>query len=117
MSFIAEQIPLNFNEQRALKGVIDELTARYPFIKRIIIYGSKARGDFVEDSDIDLLFIVEGDVSRSTKMQMNDIIYDYELAHDVVISAIFVSEKDFRDKVNTFLMKVKKEGIVIWSTE
>ena len=117
MSFIAEQIPLNFNEQSALKGVIDELTSKYPFIKRIIIYGSKARGDFIEDSDIDLLFIVEGDVSRSTKMQMNDIIYDYELSHDVVISAIFVSEKDFRDKVNTFLMNVKKEGIVIWSTE
>ncbi|MEW6416494.1 MAG: nucleotidyltransferase domain-containing protein [Nitrospirota bacterium] len=117
MSFIAEQIPLNYNEQCALKGIIDELVSKYPFIKRIILYGSKARGDFIEDSDVDLLFIVEGDVSRSIKMQMNDIIYNYELSHDVVISAIFVSERDFRDKVNTFLMKVRKEGIVIWSIE
>jgi len=117
MSFIIEQIPLNYNEHRALKGIIEELTSMFPFIKRIILYGSKARGDFIEDSDIDLLFIVEGDISRSTKMQMNDLIYNYELSHDVVISAIFISEKDFRDKVNTFLMMVRKEGIVIWSRE
>jgi len=50
-------------------------------------------------------------------MQMNDLIYNYELSHDVVISAIFISEKDFRDKVNTFLMMVRKEAIVIWSRE
>ena len=117
MSFIIEQIPLNYNEQRALKGILEELTSRFPFIKKIILYGSKARGDFIEDSDIDLLFIVEGDVPRSTKMQMNDAIYNYELSHDVVISAIFISEKDFRDKVNTFLMMVRKEGIVIWLRE
>ncbi len=117
MGSIVESLPLNYNEQRALKGIIEELTSRFPFIKKIILYGSKARGDFIEDSDIDLLFIVEGDIPRATKMQMNDLIYNYELSHDVVISAIFISEKDFRDKVNTFLMMVRKEGIVIWSRE
>lgn len=117
MGSIVESLPLNYNEQRALKGIIDEVISKYPFIKRIILYGSKARGDFIEDSDIDLLFIVEGDVPRSTKMQLNDAIYNYELSHDVVISAIFISEGDFRDKVNTFLMMVRKEGIVIWLRE
>lgn len=56
-------------------------------------------------------------MDRSTRFQISDIIYNYELSYDVVVSAIFVSESDFRDRVNTCLMKVKKEGVVIWSKE
>ena len=104
---------LNYNEQSALKGIIDELAGEYTFIKRIILYGSKARGDFREDSDMDLLFITETPVSRSVKNQMSDLIYDYELENDIVVSAIFVSEPE--SKLSPFLMRVRREGKVIWS--
>lgn len=114
---ITEGLPLHHNEQLGLKGIINELTVKYPFIRKVILYGSKARGDFLEDSDIDLLFITEGDVPRSTKLQMSDIIYNHELSNDIVVSAIFISESDFKNKINTFLMRVKKEGLVIWSRE
>ncbi len=116
MYSVIKNIPINYNEQHALKGIINEVTSKYP-VKRIILYGSKARGDFIEDSDIDLLFITEGNLDRSTRFQISDIIYNYELSHDVVVSAIFVSESDFRNRVNTFLIRAKKEGIVIWSRE
>lgn len=112
----AGRIPLNYNEQIALEGVIKEVTSKYP-LKRIILYGSKARGDFIEGSDLDLLFVTEGSLDRPTKFQISDIIYAHEVSHDVVISAIFVSESDLREKINIFLMRVRKEGIVIWSKE
>ncbi len=114
---ITQELPLNYNEQRGIKGIIDELTKKYPYIKKIILYGSKARGDFLEDSDIDLLFISESEVSRAAKSEMNDIIYDHELSNDIVVSAIFISESDFKNKINTFLMRVKKEGVIIWSRD
>ncbi len=115
---ITQELPLNYNEQRGIKGIIDELTKKYLYIiKKIILYGSKARGDFLEDSDIDLLFISESEVSRAAKSEMNDIIYDHELSNDIVVSAIFISESDFKNKINTFLMRVKKEGVIIWSRE
>lgn len=107
---------LNYNEQSALEGIIG-LAGGYPFIRKIILYGSKARGDFLEDSDMDLLFITETPVSRSVKNQMSDLIYDYELENDIVISAIFVSESEFEAKLSLFLMRVRKEGQVIWSRE
>lgn len=116
MHSIIDRIPFNYNEQCALKGIIDEVTSRYP-VKKIILYGSKARGDFIEASDIDLLFITEDNVDRLTRFQISDIIYKYELSHDVIVSAIFVTESDFGNRVNTFLTKVKKEGVVIWSRE
>jgi len=108
-------LSLNYNEQIGLNGIVQELTDKFQFIKKVILYGSKARVDFVGDSDIDLLFILEREVSRLEKSEMSDIIYDYELANDIVISAIFIPEHEFRDKASIFLAKVRKEGIVIWS--
>lgn len=112
-----DSIPLNYNEQTGLKGIIEELTEKYPFIKKIILYGSKARGDYIEESDLDLLFITTNDIPRFSKMEISDIIYNYELANDIVVSAIFVSESEFGKSINLFLRKVKKEGIIIWSRE
>ena len=110
------RISLNHNEQLALEGLIDEVTPEYP-VEKIILYGSKARRDSIEGSDIDLLFVTEISLDRAKKFQISDIIYKYELSNDVIISAILISESEFRDKLNTFLMAVRKEGIVIWSKE
>lgn len=116
MYSIIEDIPLNYNEQHALKGIINEVTSKYP-IKKLILYGSKARGGSLEGSDIDILFITEDNIDRSTRFEISDIIYNYEVSNDVVVSAIFVSGADFRKRVSPFLMRVKKEGVVIWSRE
>lgn len=110
-------IPLNYNETIGLKGVISELTGKYTFIKKIILYGSKARGVFIENSDLDLLFVTQDYVERQIKYKMNDIIYDYEVANDIVISAIFISEAEFTERISPFLIRIRKEGIIIWSRE
>lgn len=112
-----DTISLNYNEQVGLKGIIDEIVTKYPFIKKIILYGSKARGDFLEESDMDLLFITDGNIPRAMKAQISDVIYNHELANDIVVSAIFTSESEFDKRVSLFLMRVKKEGIILWSRE
>ncbi|MCL4493016.1 MAG: nucleotidyltransferase domain-containing protein [Nitrospirae bacterium] len=112
-----DTINLNYNEQVGLKGIIGDLTRRYAFIKRIILYGSKARGDFTEDSDIDLLFVTDRENPRSVKFKIYDIIHKYEVDNDIVVSAIFVSESDFETKVSLFIRSIKREGIVLWSID
>jgi len=112
-----DTLSLNYNEQIGLNGLVNELTEKYPIIKTIILYGSKARGDFLEESDRDLLFIADGNIPWSIKAEMSDIIYNHELANDIVVSAIFISESEFKNKVSLFLMKVRKEGIALWSRE
>ena len=111
------ELSLNYYEKFGIKGIISELTEKYSFIKEIILYGSKARGDFLEDSDIDLLFVTEGKVLTQLKFQIYDIIYNYELLNDILVSVVFVSASDFRNKVNTFFMKIKEEGITLWLRE
>jgi len=112
-----DTLSLNYNEQIGLKGLVNELTEKHSSIKTIILYGSKARGDFLEESDIDLLFIADYNIPWSIKTEMSDIIYNHELANDIAVSAIFVSESEFKTRVSLFLMKVRKEGIVLWSRE
>ena len=112
-----DTLSFNYNEQIGLKGLVNELTEKYPVIKTIILYGSKARGDFLEESDIDLLFISDNNIPWSIKAEMSDIIYNHELATDIVLSAIFISESEYKTRVSLFLMKVRKEGIVLWSRE
>lgn len=112
-----DTIPLNYNEQIGIKGIISDLVEKYSFIKQIILYGSRARGGFLEGSDIDLLFVTETEITRSLKTEISDTIYDHELANDIVVSAVFISESDFRNKISPFLMSIRKEGIIIWSKE
>jgi predicted nucleotidyltransferase len=112
-----DTLSLNHNERLGLKGLVKELTEKYSFIKTIMLYGSKARGNFLEESDIDLLFIADGNIPWSIKAEMSDIIYNHELANDIVVSAIFISQSEFKNKVSLFLMKVRKEGVALWSRE
>lgn len=114
---IKGKVSLNYNELSGLESIINELTDKYPIIKKVILYGSRARGDFVEDSDMDLLFVLDNGFLRTIKSQMSDIIYNHELSNDIVVSAVFVSETDFKNKLSTFLLKVRREGITLWSKE
>jgi len=108
---------LNYPERSGLRDIIAELTNNYPIIKKAILYGSKARGNFLENSDIDLLLITEGNISMQMKHQIFDIVYKYELLNDIVVSVILVSEADFENKLNTLFIKIRKEGIILWSSE
>lgn len=112
-----DRLSLHYRELTAVKEIVELLTGKYSFIKKIILYGSKARGDFIEDSDIDMLFLLNDDIPRSLKREMYDIIYDKELSNDVVVTAILIPEKDFQGKINPFFKAVKREGITLWKKE
>lgn len=106
---------LNADEQASLKSILGEIAQKHPTISRVMLYGSKARGDFVEDSDIDLLIISTVPLTRVEKQDIMDAIYEREVDNGVVISAVFVTEKAFRGKVNVFLSVARREGIELWS--
>ena len=112
----AEKHPyLNYNEQQALGAVIAEVPLLIEAMKEIVLYGSKARGDFSEESDIDLLFVSDGPVSRQKKIEVYDALYELEVDHDVVISAVFADSEAYAADGSHFLRTVKKEGVLLWS--
>ena len=82
-------------------------------LKNIILYGSWARNEANEHSDIDLLVIIKKDIKPGEEIdRMIDIITEINLKHSVLISVYPVSEKNYSTLKSPLLMNVRKEGIV-----
>jgi predicted nucleotidyltransferase len=52
------------------------------------IFGSLARGDYREYSDIDILVVLPGVVNNAVEEQVFDLAYDIELEYGLVIGTI-----------------------------
>jgi predicted nucleotidyltransferase len=83
------------NEERALKELREELFAKYPIID-IRLYGSKARGEEREDSDLDVMIEIP-DYDRAIVAEIDDIIYRINLRHDVFISALVFGKDELEE--------------------
>jgi predicted nucleotidyltransferase len=106
---------LSYPEQQILKDIVQNIPSMYLTINRVLLYGSKARGDFLEESDLDILFITDYALPRTLKFEIYDLIFELEVKYDTVISAFFVTADDFRTKKTPFLKQVHREGITLWS--
>jgi len=110
-----DQLALKENERIALQELKKRLLQRFPDAE-IILYGSKARGDFDEESDIDLLILVVSQVTSRLEEEITHITYDIELKYDVVFGKI-VENKDFWDSPLAHAMplhwNIDREGVLI----
>ena len=81
-------------------------------LKSIILYGSWARGDATEESDIDVLIVLEGKLIPGKEIdRMIDIITDINLKYGVLISVYPVSEEDYSTTNSPLLINVRREGV------
>lgn len=83
------------NEERALKELREELFAKYRIID-IRLYGSKARGEGREDSDLDIMIEIP-EYDRAVVAEIDDIIYRINLEHDVFISALIFGRDELEE--------------------
>ncbi|WP_407422264.1 nucleotidyltransferase domain-containing protein [Methanobrevibacter sp.] len=81
-------------------------------IVKIILFGSVARGDDTEESDIDILIITTN--SDELSDEINRAAVDIILEKDEFISPHVMSEEHFNKTIDyPFLTNVLKEGVVI----
>ena len=50
--------------------IINEIFAKYPQIKKVVVYGSRAKGNFREGSDIDLTIVEEKEIPTSVLLKL-----------------------------------------------
>lgn len=82
----------------------------------IILYGSYARGDNREDSDIDLLLLLDQEeINRNDEKKFKYPLYDIEFNTGILISPIVISKKAWEQKhrVTPFYENIEKEGIIL----
>ncbi|OIP89559.1 MAG: hypothetical protein AUK24_06220 [Syntrophaceae bacterium CG2_30_49_12] len=101
--------------------ILQEISAALSSDKRIvkvIAYGSRVRGDFHGDSDLDLMVIVERKDS-DLKEKILDLVYDYELSADLSISLSILSlgEVEINNKLGSpFMKNVLESGKIIYDS-
>ena len=106
------EAPESFDPQAIARAVADDLKALYGRrLRRVILYGSWARGDARPDSDIDLLIVLDRVDDRFEERHvMSEILYKHSLANDTVVSALPVAESDFDDSRRPVIVNARREG-------
>lgn len=81
----------------------------------VILYGSYARGDYHEASDIDLLILVDKEkVSYDDERKISDPLYDIELQTNTLISPMVYSHHAWATHMVTpFYENVNRDGIAL----
>ncbi len=81
-------------------------------LKRVVVYGSRARNEATWDSDIDLAVVLAGEVVPGKEIdRMIDIITDLNLEYRVLLSVYPVSEEDYLHRESPLLINIRREGI------
>lgn len=93
---------------------VKEVVKSYDKNARIILYGSRARGDFSDESDWDFLILLKKDVDEKLKDNIRDDLFYIELNTDTVISSIIHSKAKWeRLKITPFYQNIQREGKLV----
>ena len=84
-------------------------------VKKIILYGSYARGDFNKNSDVDIMILTDLNEKEieDYRDKISDIAFDIELDREIYISPIIKNVDKYNARINVipFYMNVQKEGV------
>lgn len=115
----------NFNfkhhkQEDAFKYAMDAIqkSELYPYLQKIILFGSCARGEETENSDIDLLLVFSEDIKNVPRylklyrilrsMATSDELYDAEA------DLKFCIGDDWITSDATIYRCIRKDGVVVW---
>lgn len=87
-------------------------------LDEVILYGSYARGDFTDSSDIDIMILLNLDEMEIKKYrhQLSECTFDFNLDYNLDIKPLAKSRELFERWENTypFYHNVKQEGVSLY---
>ncbi|MBI5875121.1 MAG: nucleotidyltransferase domain-containing protein [Deltaproteobacteria bacterium] len=99
---------------------IFEADIRHKLSRDIIlleVFGSKVRGDYKPESDIDVLVLVKK-ITTQVMEKIAAVSSDISIEQGVLISAVVLSEREYnknRDSNTLFVQEINRDGIVLYA--
>ena len=111
-----KRLALNQEEERAVKEFLSAIKQELrDHILRTTIFGSKVRGDYSRDSDIDIL-IVLNERSKDLVDSLYEKLLDIELKYDSKISLTIFSQAEYQQNIEAhtpFMESLATEGVAL----
>jgi len=108
--------PIDLRVEQAIRRFVAMISRRYD-VDQVLLYGSRARGDHREDSDVDVAILLKGAARRclTAKLDMMDDVYDVLSEDGLLISPLPIWLDEWNhpaDYPNPLLLKnIDREGI------
>jgi uncharacterized protein len=110
------------------KAVLDEVTKRVcaaakevlgDKLEKVVLFGSYARGDYREWSDIDIMILadIQPEEVDETRKKIRSFMNYIELEYDTIVSLSMVCSKNYNRYINVlpFYRNVQKEGVELYA--
>jgi predicted nucleotidyltransferase len=110
------------------KAVLDEITGKVCVsakdvlgdkLEKVYLFGSYARGDYDDESDIDIMVLADiaPEEANKTREKIHDHTGDIDLEYDVVTCLHITCSAIFHKYINVlpYYMNVQREGVVLYA--
>ena len=99
-----------------IKQYVEQLCKIYgEHLKTVILYGSYARGDYTENSDIDIMVLLDlNDMDiKKYRHELSGMTYDFNMDYDLDIKPIAKNKEHFNNWVDVypFYSNIEREGV------
>jgi predicted nucleotidyltransferase len=109
------QIRLAPQDRAAIESATKCLRELLP-VDRVILFGSKARGDDSADSDIDLLVLTRHSTDGTMRRRALELLYPLEMRQERWFGLLLVSRQDWEQGIYQAMpirFEIEREGVEI----
>ena len=110
-----ESASLMKNESEAIEAAIRMLKSEFS-VSKVILFGSKARGDHDEHSDIDLLVVASKLLHWKEEKAIVGALFDIGMEYNVIFSPLFTSVDEWENGMFTkfpVYQEISRDGAVV----
>lgn len=107
------RLPLSAGDRAAVLEAARVLVKALP-VERVVLYGSKARGDDDRDSDIDLLILTSRPLDMAEGFRVTELLQPVQHRHHCIISPLRLSADEWYRGVHQALgirQEIDREGV------
>ena len=83
-------------------------------LRAVVLFGSQARGEATEDSDVDVAVVLEDFENAYQELdRTGDLFWQLSFDHDQLITCVPVREKDWLGRDMRFYRNLRREGVAL----